>query len=323
MKHIWCGLEKKLKDKRIEPIKDATLVSIKPKGELVTLGFKFSDKEKLSYYTAKSVILAIPKAPLEKIVLGNRGVFSESICKEIDGVFGFSLVKIFVVVKKRWWEEDQRANVGATSIPTRELHYWKSLTPGSARGMIMIYTDRPGSIFWTNYVGTRGRQEGPFTNRDQDIGDVFKSTQMKRLKAKVVEVLKEAGAGNLKVSDVEYCGIMDWGREPYGGASHAWRPERRPSDVLTSLSSFNLGLEPQNAEGKGTIHICGEAYSDYQGFIEGALRSAAHVLHRIDPAHRLVVDTTVCAEDRREIKTLTPRFCPCCTAAPARPQSAS
>jgi hypothetical protein len=26
------------------------------------------------------------------------------------------------------------------------------------------------------------------------------------------------------------------------------------------------------------LHVCGEAYSDYQGFIEGALRSAAEVL---------------------------------------------
>lgn len=26
------------------------------------------------------------------------------------------------------------------------------------------------------------------------------------------------------------------------------------------------------------LHVCGEAYSDYQGFVEGALRSAAEVL---------------------------------------------
>ncbi|MBW4563371.1 MAG: hypothetical protein KME32_19930 [Mojavia pulchra JT2-VF2] len=30
------------------------------------------------------------------------------------------------------------------------------------------------------------------------------------------------------------------------------------------------------------IHICGEAYSDYQGFIEGALRSVQDVLKWIE-----------------------------------------
>jgi hypothetical protein len=36
-------------------------------------------------------------------------------------------------------------------------------------------------------------------------------------------------------------------------------------------------------EGSATknVHICGEAYSDFQGFIEGALRSARHVVETI------------------------------------------
>jgi monoamine oxidase len=29
------------------------------------------------------------------------------------------------------------------------------------------------------------------------------------------------------------------------------------------------------------VHVCGEAYSDYQGFIEGALRSAARAIASI------------------------------------------
>ena len=30
--------------------------------------------------------------------------------------------------------------------------------------------------------------------------------------------------------------------------------------------------------GATNVHVCGDAYSDYQGFIEGALRSAGRVL---------------------------------------------
>jgi monoamine oxidase len=30
--------------------------------------------------------------------------------------------------------------------------------------------------------------------------------------------------------------------------------------------------------GPTNVHICGEAFSDFQGFMEGALRSAQHAL---------------------------------------------
>jgi monoamine oxidase len=312
MRHIPERLRARLQEKKINIQERAMLVSIgRSTTGKIRLDFEITGEKEpcKKSYEANNVILAIPKAPLEKLVFANTKDFSATIRDQIDGVFGFSLVKIFVVVRRRWWEEDQRANVGATSIPTRELHYWKSKTPGSTRGMIMIYTDRPGSIFWTNYVGTRGQQTGPFTDRDTSIGgNPFKQLQMKRLKRKVVEVLKEVGAVGLDISDIEYCGIMDWGREPYGGASHAWRPERQVSEVLTSLSSFNLGDGASNDTGK--IHICGEAYSDYQGFMEGALRSALHVLHRMDPRHRTRVDATA-GKDKREVSTLTTRFCSC------------
>jgi hypothetical protein len=40
----------------------------------------------------------------------------------LDSAFGFPMVKLFVVVKNRWWEEANRANRYATRVPTRELH---------------------------------------------------------------------------------------------------------------------------------------------------------------------------------------------------------
>jgi monoamine oxidase len=47
------------------------------------------------------------------------------------------------------------------------------------------------------------------------------------------------------------------------------------------LKAFSL-----TGRGRKNVHICGEAYSDYQGFIEGALSSAEETLRtlKIDPA---------------------------------------
>ncbi len=64
--------------------------------------------------------------------------------------------------------------------------------------------------------------------------------------------------------------IRDWSRPPFGAGCHAWAPGARSWEVRERLAGF--GFEGQ--EHTKNLHICGEAYSDYQGFIEGALRSA-------------------------------------------------
>jgi monoamine oxidase len=65
--------------------------------------------------------------------------------------------------------------------------------------------------------------------------------------------------------------IRDWSCPPFGAGCHAWRPEVKSWLVRSRLKAFGLA-ESTNTK---NIHVCGEAYSDYQGFIEDALRSAA------------------------------------------------
>lgn len=73
----------------------------------------------------------------------------------------------------------------------------------------------------------------------------------------------------MKFADVSDYAIRDWSRMPFGAASHAWSIGARSWEVRRRLRAFAL----ENAKAE-SAHICGEAYSDYQGFIEGALRSA-------------------------------------------------
>lgn len=76
-----------------------------------------------------------------------------------------------------------------------------------------------------------------------------------------------------KKPKVIYYGIRDWGRSPYGAACHTWKPGAKSWEVLGRLSAFSL----DNCRRK-IFHICGEAYCDYNGFIEGSLRSSEKVL---------------------------------------------
>ncbi|MBI1773611.1 MAG: hypothetical protein HYR68_14940, partial [Burkholderiales bacterium] len=80
----------------------------------------------------------------------------------------------------------------------------------------------------------------------------------------------------IKDSIVTY-GIRDWARAPYGAANHGWQPGVRSWKVMDVFKAFDFGSGAKN------IHIVGEAYSDYQGFVEGALNTSELALATIRP----------------------------------------
>jgi hypothetical protein len=90
---------------------------------------------------------------------------------------------------------------------------------------------------------------------------------------------RAVGADRVKALEASVLafGIRDWSRPPFGGAAHAWRPGYDSVDVARRLQAFGL----VGREDIANIHVCGEAYSDFQGFIEGALRSAQGCVDRI------------------------------------------
>lgn len=256
------------------------------------LGFQLKgDTNQEEIWLANHVILAIPTGPLRELVHLNSESLYEELPRQIASVFGFPLLKFFFAVKERWWHEDTtRTNRYATMIPTRELHYFSSSVPDSKKGMVMVYTDRPASTFWSNYIEQHdpkkpaGIQEKPEIFPDRENPQRPKN---ERLIGRALKYLKGLGVQR-KADTVHFYGIRDWGREPYLGAAHAWYPEREPWIILKRFAGFPLGRHRQDDEdpqAPKVIHICGEAYSDYQAFIEGALRSSEHVLHTIFPDH--------------------------------------
>jgi hypothetical protein len=100
-----------------------------------------------------------------------------------------------------------------------------------------------------------------------------------RLKPEVQLLLRVPGGQVVRLLDtVSDYAIRDWSKPPFGAGCHAWLPGARSWEIRPRLRAF--GLADANA-GLKNAHICGEAYSDYQGFIEGALRSAADAVATI------------------------------------------
>lgn len=76
------------------------------------------------------------------------------------------------------------------------------------------------------------------------------------------------------------CGVRDWSREPFAAGCHAWAIGARSWQVLARIPAFWLAGASRDVR-LGNAHICGEALSDYQGFIEGALRTSERVVRAI------------------------------------------
>jgi monoamine oxidase len=71
---------------------------------------------------------------------------------------------------------------------------------------------------------------------------------------------------------IVHYGMLDWSREPYESGVHLWKPGYKSYDVIKTLKVFG---ENKN------VHIGGETFSDYQGFIEGCLRTIDGVMESI------------------------------------------
>jgi monoamine oxidase len=75
------------------------------------------------------------------------------------------------------------------------------------------------------------------------------------------------------IPKVCHAAFRDWGDDPFGGGWNSW----------------NIGVDSYEVKRKivqplvpKQLFICGEAYSDAQAWVEGALRTADAVLERFD-----------------------------------------
>jgi hypothetical protein len=230
---------------------------------------------------AREVVLALPQRPLARLDLG-------PLRRDINSVVGIPLLKVFFIVDQPWWEDNRPSNRFAADLPTREIYYWKS--KDKSKGVLMVYTDRPALQFWTDYLDAPGDDAS-----EAQVGAAAEVTPLRQEKA-ATWILGDEGARSEEqlpnrrlwqrfvqyARDYEHndftadrliaCGMRDWGREPYDGAVHVWRPRQKSWEVMSRMTAFGL------VDGATNVHVCGDAYSDYQGFIEGALRSTARVL---------------------------------------------
>jgi len=216
---------------------------------------------------AGHVVLALPRSPLMQL----RPLLPGHIGELVDSVIPIPLVKCFFVNENPWWNEFTPPQTRASSTPAREIHYTFREDGSSKSGMVMVYGDQPSMHYWTPFV-----QQKEHPNAELNLDQRLVEGYLRYLRSNpdntdVKEIEAEAKL-------ISCFGIRDWSREPFEAGCHIWKAGVRVEEAIKELTAFSLyGASPSNKN----IHICGEAYSDFQGFIEGGLRTALKVIKHI------------------------------------------
>ena len=282
---IVTRLEQQLRTLRnVDIATGASVLEVKPaaREDQVRLTVDLHDRANVLELDFDHVILALPRHPLGKLTRH----FPAEIKTYVDGVNGFPLLKVFAILKEPWWAGRgaslPAAQHGAHLVPTREVHYRERVETASGgqaertTGMVLLYTDRPANAYWTPYI-----------QMPHEVAQVNAPSSLKREIAAQLLALKrerETGPQDTYKKDIDEMeasiaafAIRDWSKPPFGAASHAWLAGINVPEAMNRLKAFSLIGQP----GRNNIHVCGEAYSDYQGFIEGSLRSAAKAIASI------------------------------------------
>ncbi len=219
---------------------------------------------------ADKVVLAMPQRPLQLLAEKSPLLNRPEVRGMLDQVKGNPMTRIIARYKNAWWR-DQGITQGksVTDLPLRMVYYYGG--EQGKDGYVMIYNDGAHDEFWAGY---------------QDAGDPNASKRFKATPALVEELQSELGQMHDRTDIPAPAEVIyrRWAPEGiYGGAFHTWKPGTRPWETTEKMIQPLAHL--RDAPDKDIpLYVCGEAYSQSQGWIQGALETAEDVLKRMGKA---------------------------------------
>lgn len=260
------SLEKAITEKQVNILCNHELTCMKSNGDSSTqLIFSKKDDKTTVTVDAKTVILAIPQAALLKLA----DSLPSHIVPLLSKVRPLPMVWAYCIVENPHWTKSTPTGNGK-NMPVRAVHLELDGQNPPRFGMAMFYCDEPWSEYWADLV----------EEDTSDSNGTHFEAQINR-GSRLMNALSKALQSFLSLKDppkiVEWA-IRDWGRQPFGGGVHLWKPRAKSADVMNELKAFSLN----GSTVLKNIHICNEAFSDLQGFFEGSLRSANNALQTIE-----------------------------------------
>lgn len=231
---------------------------------------------------AGALVLAMPRRSLE-LVAPTGPVLDPAVPgvrKLIESVTPIPLFKLCVAYPYPWWESvGVTQGRSLTDLPIRQCYYWAT---GKAHGddpaisksvLLATYDDGVNVDYWNGYSDPD--HHPPFETVEGELTAAHPaSDEWKKFKptapmvAEADRQLREMHG--VRVAPQPYAAAyVDWGVDPYGGGVNFWNVHARSSQVIPSM------IKPVPTV---PVYVCGEAYSNGQGWVEGALETAELVL---------------------------------------------
>jgi len=240
--------------------------------ELVFLNLK-TNKEWKVY--ANRIILAMPRKSLE--LLDQNNFFfnvnqNTRLDKNIRSVIMEPSFKILMGFKEPWWKQlGMDSGHSITDLPLRQCYYFGT-DPETGNAMLLgSYGDMETETFWKalsdDKVLFKVKPAKSASLTELKALDHVQATQL--MVDEVMAQLREVHGKMVEIPDPYVTYFRDWSDDPFGAGYHAWKAGVSVKDVMPYMRQPDV---------KENIHICGEAYSDQQGWVEGAFCEAEKML---------------------------------------------
>lgn len=244
---------------------------------------------------AHKLILAMPRRALDLLAPASPPL--RAISALIASVTPRPLFKLFTTYTSPWWRNAGYTPAGGapvcveagrtvTDLPVRQTYYWPTTEgePATAGPAMLMasYDDGTSVGYWDGLRPRRGQawQHGqeaaapatPFKAAPAEA--LAADATWRRYQASagmVAEVARQLGTihGLPYTPKVQQAAFRDWGDDPFGGGWNSWNIGVKSWEVKHQI------IHPLSEQ---QLYICGEAYSDAQGWVEGALQTADYVL---------------------------------------------
>lgn len=225
-----------------------------------------------STYRAKRVILALPKRALgEMRFIGFPESRERTFRESLDDVNGHPAVKLFLSFATPWWEPELGLKARAvTDLPIRQVYYMgEEQSPDGPALVMASYNDEHYVDFWEPLVNDVERDIEAISQRENALvqgRDISRYVASARIIKKAISQL-ELMHPKLHIPLATGGVVHQW-----KDAWHFWNVHSLPWETAEEMVK---PFEDVN------LHVCGEAYSLEQGWVEGALKSAERVLQEM------------------------------------------
>jgi hypothetical protein len=278
--------------------------------------FNWDEKQKLfqlqfkngNSIHAKALILAMPRRSLELLAPGSQ--LLSDIPELIKSVTPRPLFKLFTTYQSPWWRmagtnmKDPKTGKTTyvplqkgrttTDLPLRQTYYWvygDGEPVVSGRGMLMASYDDGANIgYWDGLRFKRGRGWREEAEAMTTAIETFEG-EADEEKDPATELWREYHAPAPMVNEIQRQLMIvhglafipgatdacykDWGDDPFGGGWNSWNIGVDSRKVKKQI------IQPYDKPDRALpLYICGEAYSDAQGWVEGALQTADMMLKK-------------------------------------------